>query len=62
MTIVLVTDDVKVAAQTERALFMVDGEIVGEQHLGEYQKEKTILQKTKNNYRLGFLKWGYKSK
>lgn len=37
-TILLVTHDVKVAAKTERILFMTDGVIVGEKHLGKYQK------------------------
>lgn len=34
-TIMLVTHDVKVAAQTERVLFMIDGRIVAEKHLGK---------------------------
>jgi putative ABC transport system ATP-binding protein len=35
-TILLVTHDVKVAARTERVLFMIDGKIVAEQRLGKY--------------------------
>lgn len=35
-TIVLVTHDAKVAARTERVLFMFDGEIAGEYRLGTY--------------------------
>ena len=38
--IMLVTHDVKVAAKTERVLFMVDGKIVDEIKLGKYRKEK----------------------
>ncbi len=34
-TIMLVTHDVKVAARTERVLFMLDGKIVAEKHLGK---------------------------
>lgn len=34
-TIMLVTHDVKVAAKTERVLFMVDGEIVSEIRMGK---------------------------
>jgi putative ABC transport system ATP-binding protein len=34
-TIMLVTHDVKVAAQTERVLFMLDGQIVSEKSLGK---------------------------
>ncbi|PFD33349.1 ABC transporter ATP-binding protein [Bacillus cereus] len=36
-TIMLVTHDVKVAAKTERVLFMVDGEIVSEIRMGKYR-------------------------
>jgi len=35
-TILLVTHDVKVAARTERVLYMLDGEVVSEKHLGKY--------------------------
>ena len=34
-TIMLVTHDVKVAARTERALFMLDGQIVSGKYLGK---------------------------
>ena len=36
-TIMLVTHDVKVAAKTERILFMIDGQIEGDYHLGKLQ-------------------------
>ena len=35
----LVTHDVKVASKTERVIFMVDGKIVNEYHLGKFNKE-----------------------
>src|SRR5690625_3393019 len=37
-TILLVTHDVKVAAKTERVLYMLDGRLIGEKQLGKYQK------------------------
>ncbi|WP_391571190.1 ABC transporter ATP-binding protein [Cohnella sp.] len=39
-TILLVTHDVKVAAKTERILFMLDGSLVAERRLGKLKKEK----------------------
>jgi len=36
-TIMLVTHDVKVAAKTERVLFMIDGQIEGDYYLGKLQ-------------------------
>ena len=39
-TILIVTHDSKVAAKTERVLFMIDGSIVSEKHLGKYAPEK----------------------
>ncbi|MBH5318371.1 ABC transporter ATP-binding protein [Paenibacillus sp. GSMTC-2017] len=38
-TILVVTHDVKVAAKSERILFMLDGSIAGELHLGKYKKD-----------------------
>ncbi|MCF7949103.1 MAG: ABC transporter ATP-binding protein [Spirochaetia bacterium] len=35
-TVMLVTHDVKVAAKTERVLFMLDGRLVAEKHMGKY--------------------------
>jgi putative ABC transport system ATP-binding protein len=40
-TIVLVTHDVKVAARSERILYMVDGQIVDELILGNHDKTLT---------------------
>jgi putative ABC transport system ATP-binding protein len=39
-TVLLVTHDVKVAARTERVLFMRDGQLVGEKALGKYVNER----------------------
>lgn len=38
-TILLVTHDVKIAAKTERVLFMLDGTLVAEKRLGKYRRE-----------------------
>ncbi len=51
-TVMLVTHDSKVAARTERVLFMLDGNIVAEKRLGKYdvkkesikQREETIMK------------------
>lgn len=43
-TILLVTHDARVAAKTERVLFMIDGNIAGEKYLGKYQAEKSDLK------------------
>ncbi|MCL1963670.1 MAG: ABC transporter ATP-binding protein [Firmicutes bacterium] len=39
-TLMLVTHDAKVAAKTERVLFMTDGVIAKEKRLGKYRKER----------------------
>lgn len=39
-TILLVTHDARVAAKTQRVLFMMDGTITGEKRMGNYQKDK----------------------
>jgi len=43
-TILLVTHDVKVAARTDRVVFMTDGVIAGEKRLEKIQAEKDNLQ------------------
>ncbi|PFZ22325.1 ABC transporter ATP-binding protein [Bacillus wiedmannii] len=50
-TIMLVTHDVKVAAKTERVLFMVDGEIVSEIQLGKLRNNELKVREEK------LLKW-----
>lgn len=39
-TIMLATHDIKVAAKTERVIYMLDGEIIAEKQIGKYEKEK----------------------
>ncbi|SFS02613.1 ABC transporter ATP-binding protein [Anaeromicropila populeti] len=41
-TILLVTHDAKVAARTERILFMLDGSIAGEFNLGKYDGKESL--------------------
>lgn len=43
-TILLVTHDVKVAARSERVLFMMDGELVADRPIGNYVKDKDNLK------------------
>jgi putative ABC transport system ATP-binding protein len=43
-TVLLVTHDAKVAARSERILFMMDGDIVGEFLLGKYEKDSDDLK------------------
>lgn len=45
-SIMLVTHDVKVAARTERVLFMLDGEIVAEKYLGKIKEDELALRET----------------
>jgi putative ABC transport system ATP-binding protein len=53
-TIFLVTHDTRVAARSQRVLCMVDGEIVGEQHLGKYEKGTESL-KSREEYLTAWL-------
>lgn len=43
-TILLVTHDVKVAARSERVLFMMDGQLVADKRFGKYEKEREDLK------------------
>lgn len=43
-TIMLVTHDAKIAARTERVLFMIDGKITGEYLLGSYNEDPEELK------------------
>ncbi len=43
-TVMLVTHDVKVASQSERVLFMLDGNIGGEYELGKFDKTKDDIK------------------
>ena len=44
-TVMLVTHDIKVAAKTDRVLFMTDGEIVDELTLGKFNKNTESMEK-----------------
>jgi putative ABC transport system ATP-binding protein len=43
-TILLATHDTRVAAKTDRVLFMMDGQIAGEKQLGKYQKDNDDIK------------------
>ncbi|MBT2284302.1 ABC transporter ATP-binding protein [Paenibacillus polymyxa] len=43
-TILLVTHDVKVAARSERVLFMMDGKLVADKNIGKYASERQDLK------------------
>lgn len=43
-TILLVTHDVKIAAKTDRVLYMLDGSIIGEKRIGKYIKGQNELK------------------
>ncbi|WP_145332252.1 ABC transporter ATP-binding protein [Paenibacillus xylanexedens] len=43
-TILLVTHDVKVAARSERVLFMMDGNLVADKNIGKYDRDKLDLK------------------
>lgn len=57
-TILLVTHDVKVAAKTERVLFMLDGTLVAEQRLGKYCKENDEIKEREENLSRWLLQMG----
>ena len=48
-TIMLVTHDVRVAARTERVLFMLDGQIVSEKYLGKPAENDTEKKEREEN-------------
>lgn len=52
-TIMLVTHDVKVAAKTERILFMVDGKIVSQKKMRKYDAQKDDIKKREES----IIKW-----
>lgn len=57
-TILLVTHDVKVAARTERVLFMLDGSLVAEQQLGKFCRENNNLKEREEKLSHWLLKMG----
>ncbi|MCF7914800.1 MAG: ABC transporter ATP-binding protein [Spirochaetaceae bacterium] len=48
-TVMLVTHDIKVAAKTERVVFMLDGRIVDEKVLGKYSPETCSIKEREEN-------------
>lgn len=58
-TILLVTHDAKVAARTERVLFMTDGVIAGKKQLGKYQSENGDMRTRENQLSAWLSKMGF---
>lgn len=58
-TVLLVTHDVKVAARTERVLFMLDGSLVAEYPLGKYCRENNNLKEREEQLSRWLLKLGF---
>ena len=52
-TIMIVTHDAKVAAKTERILFMVDGKIVAQKRMSKYNEQHRDLKKREES----MMKW-----
>ncbi|MBA4538399.1 ABC transporter ATP-binding protein [Bacillus aquiflavi] len=52
-TVMLVTHDAKVAAKTERVLFMVDGNLVAEKKMSKYDKQHGDIKKREES----IMKW-----
>ena len=52
-TIMIVTHDAKVAAKTERILFMVDGKIVAQKRMSKYNEQQHDLKKREES----LMKW-----
>lgn len=58
-TILLVTHDVKVAAKSERVLFMLDGKLVAENLLGKYKPENNDIKAREEKLSRWLLKLGF---
>lgn len=58
-TILMVTHDSKVAAKTERVLFMVDGNIVSEKYLGKYDSENANLRRRETELSVWLKEMGF---
>lgn len=58
-TILLVTHDVKVAAKTERVLFMLDGNLIAEKWLGKYSKDNDDIKAREENLTRWLLGMGF---
>lgn len=58
-TVLLVTHDAKVAAKTERVLFMADGVIAGEKYLGKYKAEQGNIKERESQLSTWLTKMGF---
>ncbi len=58
-TVMLVTHDVKVASQSERVLFMMDGSIVGEYVLGKFNRSEDNLKQRESKLSNWLLEMGF---
>lgn len=58
-TIMLVTHDVKVAAKTERVIFMLDGNIVSECYLGKYKRENQDIKARESRLSSWLMEMGF---
>ncbi len=58
-TILLVTHDVKVAAKTERVLFMLDGKIVGEYKQEKYDETRDDIKAREEQLNAWLVKMGF---
>ena len=58
-TVMLVTHDVKVAAQSERILYMIDGNIEGEYDMGEYIESESDLKERESRLSSWLLDLGF---
>lgn len=58
-TVMLVTHDVKVAAQSERILYMIDGNIEGEYEMGEYIESESDLKERESRLSSWLLDLGF---
>ena len=58
-TIMLVTHDIKVASQSERVIFMLDGIIKGEYKLSKFDKNKNNIKKRESELSKWLLEMGF---
>lgn len=58
-TVMLVTHDIKVASQSERVLFMLDGVIKGEYNFNKFNKTKDEIKKREADLSEWLLKMGF---
>lgn len=58
-TILLVTHDARVAAKTERVIFMLDGSVVSELYLGKYHKENDEIKAREEKLSAWLIEMGF---